>query len=64
MKRLFTIGYEGAMLEDFLATLSKANIDVLLESGKYPSPGAKVSLKQPCRPLWPGSISVTATRSN
>ena len=36
MKRLFTIGYEGAMLEDFLATLSKANIDVMLDIREIP----------------------------
>ena len=36
MKQLFTIGYEGAVLEDFLITLDKANIDVLLDVRELP----------------------------
>jgi len=36
MKQLFTIGYEGTALEDFLATLDKANIDVLLDIREFP----------------------------
>src|SRR5687768_10512584 len=36
MKRLYTIGYEGAALEDFLATLNQANIDVLLDVRELP----------------------------
>lgn len=36
MKRLFTIGYEGIALEDFLITLDKANIDVLLDIREFP----------------------------
>jgi len=36
MKQLFTIGYEGVMLEDFLVTLDKANIDVLLDVRELP----------------------------
>lgn len=36
MERLFTIGYEGSTLEDFLITLDKANIDVLLDVRELP----------------------------
>ncbi|MEE8320543.1 MAG: DUF488 domain-containing protein [Gammaproteobacteria bacterium] len=36
MKQLFTIGYEGIRLEDFLTTLDKANIDVLLDIREFP----------------------------
>ena len=36
MQRLFTIGYEGSTLEDFLATLDKAGIDVLLDVRELP----------------------------
>ena len=31
MQRVFTIGYEGASLDDFIATLQLADIDVLLD---------------------------------
>ena len=36
MKRLYTIGYEGAALEDFLATLNEANIDIVLDVRELP----------------------------
>ena len=36
MKRLFTIGYEGISLDDFLITLDKANINVLLDIREFP----------------------------
>lgn len=36
MKRLFTIGYEGANLEEFLTTLGNARIDVLLDIRELP----------------------------
>ncbi|MBI4006770.1 MAG: DUF488 domain-containing protein [Gammaproteobacteria bacterium] len=36
MKQLFTIGYEGTMLDAFLATLDKARIDVLLDIREFP----------------------------
>ena len=31
MKKLFTIGYEGTALDDFLRALKAAKIDVLLD---------------------------------
>ncbi len=36
MKQIFTIGYEGANLGDFVATLQKANVDVLLDIRELP----------------------------
>jgi uncharacterized protein (DUF488 family) len=36
MKRLYTIGYEGAALEDFLITLNQAKIDTLLDVRELP----------------------------
>ena len=36
MKKLFTIGYEGAALADFLALLDKENIDILLDIREAP----------------------------
>lgn len=36
MKRLYTIGYEGVALEDFLATLDKVKINVLLDMRELP----------------------------
>lgn len=36
MKKLFTIGYEGAALEDFMDALKAAKIDVLLDVRELP----------------------------
>lgn len=36
MKRLLTIGYEGALLNDFLQTLQDADVDVLLDIREVP----------------------------
>src|SRR3972149_2980881 len=36
MKKLYTIGYEGIKLDDFLETLDKAQIDVLLDIREFP----------------------------
>ena len=36
MKNIFTIGYEGTRLEDFLTTLRAANIDLLLDVREIP----------------------------
>ena len=36
MKGLFTIGYEGVSLDDFLATLENTAIDVLLDIREFP----------------------------
>ncbi len=36
MKKLFTIGYEGAKLDDFVETLRAAKIDVLLDIREIP----------------------------
>ena len=36
MKRLYTIGYEGALLEDFLATLNEADIDIVVDVRELP----------------------------
>ena len=36
MKGLFTIGYEGVSLDDFLATLENSAIDVLLDIREFP----------------------------
>lgn len=36
MRRVFTIGYEGASLPDFIATLDLAGIDVLLDVREIP----------------------------
>lgn len=36
MKRVFTIGYEGASVADFIATLDLAGIDVLLDIREIP----------------------------
>lgn len=36
MQRVFTIGYEGASLDDFIATLQLADIDVLLDVRELP----------------------------
>ena len=36
MKNLFTIGYEGTRLEDFLTTLRAANIDLLVDVREIP----------------------------
>ena len=36
MKKLFTIGYEGAALDDFVLTLQSAKIDVLLDVRELP----------------------------
>lgn len=36
MKKLYTIGYEGADLPDFLATLARAKADVLLDVRELP----------------------------
>jgi len=36
MKKLFTIGYEGAALDDFMRTLKTAKIDVLLDVRELP----------------------------
>jgi uncharacterized protein (DUF488 family) len=36
MKKLFTIGYEGAALDDFVHTLQSAKIDVLLDVRELP----------------------------
>ncbi len=36
MKKLFTIGYEGADLTDFLKTLKTAKVDVLLDIREIP----------------------------
>lgn len=37
MRGLFTIGYEGAKLEDFVATLKMAKIDVLFDVRELPA---------------------------
>lgn len=36
MRRVFTIGYEGASLADFIATLDLAGVDVLLDVREIP----------------------------
>lgn len=36
MRRVFTIGYEGASLPDFIATLDLAGVDVLLDVREIP----------------------------
>ena len=36
MKKLFTIGYEGAALDDFMRTLKTAKVDVLLDVRELP----------------------------
>ena len=36
MKKLFTIGYEGAMLDDFMRALKIAKVDVLLDIRELP----------------------------
>lgn len=36
MKKLFSIGYEGADLDRFVATLKQANVDVLLDVREIP----------------------------
>src|SRR3990172_2525645 len=36
MKRLYTIGYEGAALDDFLVTLKTADIDIVLDVRELP----------------------------
>lgn len=36
MRKVFTIGYEGASLEDFIATLNLAGIDLLLDVREFP----------------------------
>lgn len=36
MKQLFTIGYEGIVLEDFLMKLGEENIDILLDIREFP----------------------------
>src|SRR5215207_9030672 len=36
MKKLFTIGYEGAALNDFVRTLKMAKIDILLDVRELP----------------------------
>ena len=37
MKKLMTIGYEGAKLEDFVATLQKADVTVLIDIREIPA---------------------------